>query len=243
MSSDPTELLDAFRAAALSVTKLYKTSASAQAKSRADGYHECLEDILAFLDREGIGASEGEAGRIRKWATERLEGRDSLLESEDEVEKAEVASPPHTQRSSSAPQPSVPQIEVQMKDVVPPAAPTTQPPAVQIPIEETEIVVPTQDTFNFQSSLAYPHDAYMNLANLDLSDSQAHTMPNRPPASSTTPRNIRGRNARVASRAANLGRGAGQKRKVNLAEIFDLSSLGHGSGKDVFGGGKRSRFA
>ncbi|KAK0707573.1 hypothetical protein B0H67DRAFT_495189 [Lasiosphaeris hirsuta] len=241
MSSDPTELLDAFRAAALSVTKLYKTSASAQAKSRADGYHECLEDILAFLDREGIGASESEAGRIRKWATERLEGRDSLLESEDEAEKAEVASP-HTQRSNSAPQPA-PQPEVQMKDTVPPAVPVTQPPTIQIPIEDTEIVVPTQDTFNFQSSSPYPHDAYMNLANLDLSDSQTHTTSNRPPGSSTTPRNMRGRSARVASRAANLGRGAGQKRKVNLAEIFDLSSLGHGSGKDVFGGGKRSRFA
>lgn len=239
MSGEP-ELLDAFRAAALSVTKLYKISASTQAKSRADGYHDCLEDLLTFLDREGLGAADGEGYKIRRWAMERIEGRDAIsqtLESEDEVEKPEAQSP-QAHRSSSAPQPATTmRAEVLMKDPEPPAVSAVQQSSPEV--EEAEIVVPSQETFTFQSPLPYPQDAYMSLANLDLSDSQVQNSTNRPVAPSAAPRNMRNRNARTGSRSS-LGRGAGQKRKVNLAEIFDLGSLGNG--KDVFGsGGKRSR--
>jgi hypothetical protein len=238
MSGEP-ELLDAFKAAALSVTKLYKISASAQEKSRIDGYHDCLGDLLAFLDKEGLGIADGEASRIRRWVSERMEGRDSVsqtLESDEETEKPEMASP-QAHRSSSAPTPSVNRSEVQMKDPVPhPMAPPT-------PITtmgDTEIAVPSQDNFTFQSSVPYPQDAYMNLANLDLSDSQVHNPnANRTTTNAGTTRTTRGRPPRTGPRAS-IGRGAGQKRKVNLAEIFDLGSLGNG--KDVFGSGnKRSR--
>ena len=240
MNGEP-ELLDAFKAAALSVTKLYKISASSQAKSRVDGYHDCLEDLLAFLDKEGLGTTDGEASRIRRWASERLDGRDSIsqsLESEDETEKPEVASP-QAHRSNSAPTPSVNRSEVQMKDPAPPLAPPAH--STLHAIEETEITVPTQDTFTFQSSVPYPQDTYMSLANLDLSDSQTHTPTSRQTTTSAAPpRTTRGRVARTGPRTS-IGRGAGQKRKgVNLAEIFDLGSLGNG--KDVFGSGnKRSR--
>ncbi|KKF94944.1 hypothetical protein CFO_g2723 [Ceratocystis platani] len=130
MSVDsPEQLLDAFRAAALSVTKLYKTSASAQNKARLDGYQDCLEDLLAFLDRENIGLG------------------DALSDST--------------------------------------ATPTSRPP--------------------LRSRLA---------------------------ASNST------RN----SQSRHLGRGSGQKRKLNIAEIFDFGDLGNG--KDMFGSGpKRNRHA
>ncbi|KAK0644523.1 hypothetical protein B0T16DRAFT_460568 [Cercophora newfieldiana] len=239
MSGEP-ELLDAFKAAALSVTKLYKISAQSQEKSRIDGYHDCLGDLLSFLDKEGLGTTDGEASKIRRWVLERIEGRDSVsqgLESDEETEKPEVASP-QAHRSSSAPTPSVTRNEVQMKDTAPQAVLVPQPPISTM--AETEIVVPTQDTFTFQSSVPYPQDAYMSLANLDLSDPQTHTpSTTRSTTNTATPRTARGRVARTGPRTTG-GRGAGQKRKVNLAEIFDIGSLGNG--KDVFGSGtKRSR--
>lgn len=242
MSSESNELLDAFKAAALSVTKLYKTSASAQAKSRADGYQDCLEDILSFLDRGNIGLHNGEGHRIRKWVTDRVEGRDTTsppLESDEEVEKAE---PPvsSTQLQRSAPvvtqRPSE-RNEDHMRDSSAPPVLTTVPRSSSPVVEEVDIVVPSQENFTFQSSHPYPQDAALRLANLDLSDSQTIS----PSNNRTTPRNGRARITRPGPRA--LGRGAGQKRKVNLAEIFDLGSLDYGNGgKDMFGGwGKRSR--
>ncbi|WYZ41885.1 hypothetical protein EsH8_V_000780 [Colletotrichum jinshuiense] len=246
-NDSPEQLLDAFKAAALSVTKLYKTSAAAQSKSRMEGYQDCLDDLLSFLDKERIGLGDGDGWRVRSWATERLDGRDTgsqNAESDDEAEKAETASSPELNRTNSGAQLSAMRGESQMRtDSTPPIVPQT--------VEEEEesepvsITVPTADSFTFQSSHPWPpqppqQDAYLNLANLDLSDSRTHdTSTNANPASRTTkprhPANI----PRSASRqGANLGRGAGSKRKINFAEIFDLSSLD----KNMFGGGpKRSR--
>jgi hypothetical protein len=249
MSSESTEqLLDAFKAAALSVTKLYKTSAAAQAKARADGYQDCLDDLLSFLDKENIGLSDGEGWRIRRWATERLEGRDAIsqaMESDDEVEKPERLSSPEIHRSSSATHlPAVAtRDEVNMRDSAPPAMePVVEVAEEQPQPKQPEFVVPTQDTFTFQASHAYPsQDAHLNLDNLNLSDN-THTTSNN--TTTSAPRTIRrhGNAPRSGSRTGNhLGRGAGQKRRLNLGEIFDLGSLGYG--KDPFGtnGPKRSR--
>ncbi|OIW29163.1 hypothetical protein CONLIGDRAFT_633328 [Coniochaeta ligniaria NRRL 30616] len=249
-SESPEQLLDAFKAAALSVTKLYKTSAAAQAKARADGYQDCLDDILSFLDKENIGLSDGEGWRIRRWATERLEGRDAVsqaMESDDEAEKAEPMSSPEIHRSSSATRlsPAVTRDEVNMRDSAPPAMEAVVEVVEEQPQQQKqpEFVVPTQDTFTFQASHAYPNhqESYLNLDNLNLSDT--HTTSNT--TATSMPRSIRrhGNPPRSSSRnAANhLGRGAGQKRRLNLGEIFDLGSLGYG--KDPFGsnGPKRSR--
>lgn len=248
MNSESTEqLLDAFKAAALSVTKLYKTSASAQAKARTDGYQDCLDDILSFLDKENIGLSDGEGWRIRRWATERLEGRESVpTESDDEAEKAEPVSSPEIHRSSSVTNlsPAVSRSEVSMRDSAPPAMEPV-PEVVEAPqpqqYQQPEFVVPTQDQFTFQAPHAYPHqDSYLNLDNLNLSDT--HSTSNTTTAPLTRPMRRHGNPPRSGSRAAShLGRGAGQKRRLNLGEIFDLGSLGYG--KDPFGnnGPKRSR--
>lgn len=244
MSLDGNELLDAFKAAALSVTKLYKTSAKAQAKSRADGYQDCLEDVLAFLDREHLGLHNDEAQRIRKWVTDRIEGRDATsppLESDDEADRSDapVSSSPQMQRAVPAAAPRQrDKSEGQFRDAsAPPILAVPVPPSPAV--EEVDIVVPSQDTFNFQASHPYPHDEAMRLANLNLSDAQTIS-----PSSTArpTPRSVRNRNGRPGARTS-LGRGAGQKRKVNLDEIFDLGSLEYGNGKDMFGGGgKRGRF-
>ncbi|KAM0335875.1 hypothetical protein ACHAQA_000925 [Verticillium albo-atrum] len=246
-NDSPEQLLDAFKAAALSVTKLYKTSAASQAKARLDGYQDCLDDLLAFLDKENLGVGDGEGWRVRKWATERLDGRESpsqTAESEDEAEKAETASSPELTRTASGNPLST------MREDTPHAQTGSAPPtASPAPVETTHMTVPSQDTFTFQSSHPYPQDAYLNIANLDLSDSRSHdSLP--PHAASTTsavPTNRAARlrhtgvGSRLSARSGNqLGRGAGSKRKINLGEIFDLGSLGHD--KNMFGGGgKRSR--
>lgn len=246
-NDSPEQLLDAFKAAALSVTKLYKTSAASQSKARLDGYQDCLDDLLAFLDKENIGVDDGEGWRIRKWATERLDGRESpsqTAESEDEVDKVETASSPELARTNSPAH--APAVRDDSNPTRTDSAPPTSIPVVE---EPTPVVVPSLDAFTFQSSHAYPsQDAYMNIANLDLSDS-SRTHDSHPAANTAAARSVRSRHPangpRHGSRPANqLGRGAGSKRKINFAEIFDLSSLGND--KNMFGGGpggKRSRHA
>ncbi|KAF5554384.1 hypothetical protein FMEXI_2026 [Fusarium mexicanum] len=223
----PEQLLDVFKAAALSVTKLYKISAAGQSKARADGYQDCLDDLLQFLDKEGMGLGDGEGWKIRKWATERLDGRESSslnTESEDEVDKAETASSPELTRTAIPPHPA--------NQVRTDSAPPSIPPVAEQP---TSIVVPSQDNFTFQSSHPYP-----NIATLDLSDSRSHDdvpAPTRP-----TKTRLAGGPSRSYPRGpGHLVQRAGSKRKLNFEEIFDLGSL---SGKDPFEkGGKRGRHA
>ncbi|OTA89196.1 hypothetical protein M434DRAFT_398711 [Hypoxylon sp. CO27-5] len=242
----PEQILDAFKAAALSVTKLYKTSAAAQAKARVDGYQDCLDDLLSFLDKNNIGLGDGEGWQIRKWATERLDGRDTTQESEDEVEKTDPASSPEIHRSGSQAQLSTMRNEAPMhQDSVQVSA---HPVANITPTEEhTMITVPTQDNFTFRSSHPYPQaqEPYPNLENLDLSDSTRTNDSSTSQGSSTVPiaHPTRLRNKQRGPRPKptnHLGRGAGQKRSINFAELFDVGSVAFG--KDVFGrDGKRSR--
>ncbi len=92
VESSHEELLDVFKAAALSVTKLYKTSTTVQSKARVDGYQDCLEDLLALLDKGDV-----DLRTVRRWALERLDGREPILptiESEDEVDKTDGGSTP-----------------------------------------------------------------------------------------------------------------------------------------------------
>ncbi|KAM0278915.1 hypothetical protein ACHAQH_004882 [Verticillium albo-atrum] len=247
-NDSPEQLLDAFKAAALSVTKLYKTSAASQTKARVDGYQDCLDDLLAFLDKGNLGVGDGEGWRVRKWATERLDGRESpsqTAESEDEDQKPETTSSPELTRTAGGnPQSTMREDNHTQTD----SAPSTASPA-PAPADTTHIAVPSQDMFTFQSSHPYPQDAYLNIASLDLSDSRSHdSLPSHVTSSTnTTPTNRASRlrhagvGSRLGARQGNqLGRGAGSKRKINLGEIFDLGSLGHD--KNMFGGGsKRSR--
>ncbi|PHH72713.1 hypothetical protein CDD83_4886 [Cordyceps sp. RAO-2017] len=222
--NEPSEqLLDVFKAAALSVTKLYKTSALAESRARAEGYQECLENLLIFLDRENLGLRDGEGWKVRAWATERLDGRDVALqvtESEDEIDRSDRTTSPEVARTSAEPQAPVQR---------PSESPV--PSLTVVPEEPTRIVVPTQDTFTFQSAHPYP-----NIATLDLSDSR-HEGPSL--QSSRGPKGRMG--PKSGSRTSgHLGRGAGAKRRWDFDDFFG----GCLNGKDPFGnGGKRSRHA
>ncbi|KAL6896045.1 hypothetical protein HDV57DRAFT_35848 [Trichoderma longibrachiatum] len=225
----PEQLLDVFKAAALSVTKLYKTSAKAEARARADGYQECLDELLMFLDKENIGLDDGEGWRIRRWATERLDGRDAgqqSAESEDEVDKGERNASPEIARASTEPIISSP-IQIQTRTVSPPAAvPVHVSPMSE---EPTHFVVPTQEAFTF-------HSSYPNIATLDLSDQRPQEPSSFAPSFSSK---FGGSSSRGGPRSSpHLGRGAGTKRRMDFDDFFG-GCLG---GKDPVGNGsKRSR--
>ncbi|PQE26352.1 adaptor complexes medium subunit family protein [Rutstroemia sp. NJR-2017a BBW] len=242
-SEPPEELLSAFKATALSVTKLYKTAAANQVRARAEGYQDALDELLSFLDKENIGLSDGEGWRIRRWATERLDGRDSSShnDSDDEVpEKPERPSSPLTSRTQSStnlptttvrPTRTASPVRVEQAPPQPPAAVTPSPESATNP------TLP-QSAFTFRSSHSYPQDTDILLSDLDLSDkdrSQSHSRAN-----------VRHNNhaSRLNARPSNsIGRGAGQKRKINFGEFFDIGNLGHGRDRDTTGGGgKRGRF-
>lgn len=251
----PEQMLDVFRTAALSVTKLYKSSITAQAKARSDGYQECLDDLLQFLDKEHLGLDDGEGWKIRAWANERLDTTDTspqIIESDDDAEKPEAMPSPQIQRPTSTstahPPTSAPRVETQAQTE--PETPIVQ----EITVDEPEVAVPTQETFDFRSSHPYPQDAPspLNLANLRLSDGRGHdhsmsSSNSAPPSISVSRHSARatrhgGSGGRNGPRAATrLGHGAGTKRKDNWGEFFDLGSLG--PSKDGFGGSgaKRSR--
>lgn len=229
-TESPEQLLDVFKAAALSVTKLYKTSALAEAKARTDGYQECLDDLLAFLDKENIGLSDGEGWRIRRWATERLDGREATYqgtESEEEPEKIDPTPAPAPAVDVVRTSASTPQQFTQTRAE---SAPVTSSPADDAP---THFIVPSQENFTFQSSHQYP-----NIATLDLSDSRPHDSSSTPRGNKSRPNGL---NTRPGARSStHLGRGAGNKRKMDFNELFG-GCLG---GKDPFGSGsKRSRHA
>jgi hypothetical protein len=246
MSEPAEDILGDFRQAALSVTRLYKSAAAASLKARSEGYQECLDDLLAFLDKEQIGLGGGEGWKIRQWATERLDGRDSVaqtVESEDEVDKPSPASLPELHQKDGNQQLSAMQADVPVRTDS--APPPTLPP--QQDEELPDPVVPTQETFNFRSNIQMPYDSNLPLlANLDLTDRRPNDSSPRANNQITIQPSRRRHSVRPGSRSsAQLGRGAGAKRKLlmnmpNIPDLFDLASLGHD--KDIFSSrNKRSR--
>ncbi|KAK6843581.1 hypothetical protein PG990_004539 [Apiospora arundinis] len=247
----PEQLMDAFKTAALSVTKLYKTSAAAQTKARSDGYQDCLEDLLAYLEKQNIGLNDGEGRQIRLWVNERYEGRDGpsqSAESEDEVEnmKTDAAPASDLHRSSSnanlpAPQQTQQQQHPEIRTNSAPPASTSDlisqkiAGSVHAPAPPAHFMVPTQDNFTFTSSMPYPSESDLNIANLDLSDNRSTDPANH----HLTKQDFRSKPSRSGARpkAGHVTTKTTGKRKINLAELFDV-------GKDMFGGnggGKRSR--
>lgn len=218
----PDQLIDVFKAAALSVTKLYKHSVASETRARQDGYQDCLEELLAFIDKEGTAVGDSRILKIKKWALDRRDGREAALtsESEDEIDKPESNPLADTANATVSCSPE----------------PTARPQEDSPPIEvvtttrssSPHFVVPSQD-FTFQSDHQYP-----NIATLDLSDTRTHGGTGH-----TQQRSSRNRGNRTTLRSNHLGRGAGAKRRMDFDDFFG-GCLG---GKDPFGngGGKRSR--
>ncbi len=255
-TNTPSEhLLQAFKDAALSVTKLYKTAAADQVSTRAEGFQDCLEDLLTFMDREDIGLNDGEGWKIRQWATQRLDGQRERNLSDDEEMNSdkERASSPVAQRKSAAtvdssPMRAEPVQQVAQQQEVPEIVEEEQTPpasqAMQFPGH------PPTGNFSFKSDVAYPQEvemedggeAVVNSSLVNAMSNPAVTFARTANRSGNRPRNIRHSSRTVTAknvrRAQEQDGGAGQKRKINFGEFFDI-----GDSLNPFGGGgKRSRF-
>lgn len=256
----PEKLLQAFKAAALSVTNLYKTAASDEFQARSQGYQDALDSLLAFLDKESLGLGDGEGWKVRRWATERLEGSPAATggsDSDDErgetTKRTRSLSPPLEQKPSPEP----------------PEAQTSSLPASPVRIEstlstvtlsdpETSVLAAGPEIFTFRSSRQYPQDVEMQAdsVNVNLSESESQFHGNGTSIVSAIRREGISRSSRTYHRGTNhshrpntrsttsarsLGSGAGSKRRIAFNEYFDLGSLGEG--RDCPGGGnKRGRF-
>ena len=265
---DHPALLADFKAAALSVTNLYKTAAASQDKARAAGYQDAIEDLLSFLDREELGLMDGEGWRVRQWATERLSedagGMAKKAESEDDVDEdtkvEDRSSSPEVQRKAQ-PVPTMAMSSSELTEDNPRRSAQSEPPPDQIP---------TIDNFTFRSNHAYPtnHDREkMDLDSAAIITSSTPSTPHATSSETTTPASVRvmarsnrrahtnhnrqrganNSNLNGATINLNLGAGTGSKRKLPYSDFFDISGINfEGSdrtdGSSGRGGGKRGRF-
>jgi len=266
---DPPELLSDFKAAALSVTNLYKTSAAHQEKARGLGYQDALEDLLAFLDAQNLGLMDGEGWRVRQWATQKLTDDGGLRQggSDGDDEAEEQARDVSTRAASRSSSPEVgrkvPPMPTASSELQEDERSTARRhTASEPPLQQQQ--VPSSDNFTFRSSHAYPtnHDRD---GSMDLD--AASTAPGTPSSMSTTTpdttsvrihsRPTRGsrhnrRNAAASTNNnnnsainLNLGSGAGSKRKIPYPDFFDISGMNFDQqgGRDNGSGrgGKRGR--
>ena len=257
----PEQLLQAFKTAALSVTNLYKTAATDQARARQSGYQDALDDLLAFLDKQNIGLGDGEGWTVRQWATERLDGSPPAHNGSDsddergETEKRARSSSPVVHRKSSRETLQNSQAARSVSTTRPESTPLGPP----LTAQQQSNVFLRPEAFTFRSSHPYPQDIDMQVSDAGASSTTAQ--PELPPQSQTNtttpsvrvdvvPRGPRTphrhghstrHNTRSSTATRSLGLGAGSKRRIPFGDFFDLGSLG--DGKDGFGGGgKRGRF-
>lgn len=241
-SQPPEQLLQSFKAAALSVTNLYKSAVTDQAQAKQSGYQEALEDLIHFLDRKNLGLGDGEGWQVRQWATERLDGAPAASESDDDDKPARAPSPivtrkeqqEHDQpRQNSEPTSSRP--EHTSTEPQPPAnreqLDTSQP---------TSDIFPKTPVFTFTAGPAYHQEVDMQTSdNLPLApaspDEAAGVGISMVPRNARTSGRLNNSNRRTSATGATLG----SKRKLQLPDFFDLSGL---NGREFFGGGKRGRF-
>lgn len=240
----PEQLLQSFKAAALSVTNLYKNAVFEQAQARQAGYQEAIEDLLHFLDRENLGLGDGEGWKVRQWATERCDGTASQSSDEDErsdIDKRDRSATPATARkepSTSEPPSRMP----------PTSAPTTN----TAPRSETASPAPQpQDTsfggstvFTFTAGPTFPQCEDMDVQSAD--NAAPASQDGAPVSVSVLPRNRQQHRHNNFSRQSPRSTtrespaSVGSKRKFTFPDFFDLS--GFPNGRDAFGGGKRGRF-
>lgn len=261
-----TDLLSDFKAAALSVTNLYKTAAKSQDRARAAGYQDALDDLLTFLDKESLGLMDGEGWRVRQWATERLDGDGSTLRqgatgtnstmAEDEDDGSTTKDDDKEEERSSSPE-----VQRRPRAVATVSSDLTEEDSqhrrvVSEPPQPVPAPAPMQSDFTFQSSHAYPtsnHDRdSTNSMELDTSTTPLPSISSSTPSSTETVRivsrpqrskqhNGRRNDSRIPTLNFNLGSGAGNKRKMPYQDFFDISNINTDNNDRKDGGGGNGR--
>lgn len=259
------QLLSDFKAAALSVTNLYKTATAENSHAREAGYQDALDDLLAFLDKENMGLMDGEGWRVRRWATERLDDAPKASEDEDEVIKDEVvetrSSSPEVQRKPVVPTAAsdLAEEEQQRRASEPPQhAPHQQHTSAAPDARSTSVAVPALDDFSFRSTESYPTNHNReDTQTMDVDNNTSNSTVRIASKPSSKPRHNTNSRTRDSNRTSNgptfnfnLGSGAGNKRKMPYPDFFDISSLNadnndnnrkDGNGNGGGRGGKRGR--
>jgi len=257
----PGDILSAFKAAALSVTTLYKTAANDQTHARAAGYQDALEDLLTFLDKEDLGLGDGEGWRVRRWATERRDGSHTGKTDSDDDEYDVQEEEKHNTRQQQRIRSRSP--EMSKEEPASAQVDSHEQHSQRQPQAQTQSSNPT---FVFQSSHPFPtnHNREMNM-DAD-STSSSHDEPinhnttttnnsNNTTSTTTSDNPIRveyharptrtSRSNRTSNNRQTAARGppgttAGAKRKIPFGDFFDISGLSFDPRKDDFDrGGKR----
>lgn len=251
----PEQLIQSFKSAALSVTNLYKTAAADQKQAREAGYQDALDNLLAFLDKGNLGLDDGEGWKVRKWATERLDGSpvahtgsDSDDDRGEIVKRARSSSPPRTTPQDVEQTRQASRSTSPVRIVSAPVVPTVASQQQNNPVQAHEV-------FSFQSTHPYPQDIDMQVPDAGNTAPQTDQPPHgqmgppspavrlevHPRGSRTTHRSTRHNNRSVGN-TRSLGSGAGSKRNFRAGDYFDLGNLGDGKDSQG-GGGKRGRFS
>ena len=266
--SRPTgELLSAFKAAALSVTQLYKTAASAEDEkdkiSQAVGYQDALDDLLDYLDQENLGLGDGEGWRVREWATQRHAAIANIgnKESEDASEPVERTEHMEEDKRARSESPTNTAKETRLDSdnqyqghgadrphSLPPSQHADE--ALQHRPSATNASPAQAEVFHFRSPISLPMDPSMEVSTRTTSAPVRVEVIPRQSKSHAHGRYRHG--SRDSKSHSSLGHSAGAKRKIIMDDFFDLSGI-NGSYKDLNGNGgagsgsgnpsKKGRFA
>lgn len=238
------QLLQSFKAAALSVTQLYKNAVCEQAQARSAGYQEAIEDLLHFLDRENLGLGDGEGWKVRQWATEKCDGTASQMTDEDDRVDSEKldrsAMPSATRKEAPAHEPTSRHQAASTPASVP--RPETTAPTPQA--QDTNAGSPPMFTFTAGPTFPLCQELDMDMQSLDNSVSPSQDgapvsvslMPRTPRQSHRHNHNHSCPNVRPPPRETPASMGS--KRKFTFGDFFDVSD----PRDNIFGGGKRGRF-
>ena len=238
------ELLQVFKAAALSVTQLYKTAAAEEDESVRDAHHsgyiDALSDVLGFLDERNLGLGDGEGWQVREWATQRHQSLSNHSTGQVE-ENIQVTHQEEEQRGRSA----SPTLQHKTSPRYQSASVQTDP----IPPASQEVATSTSpihssDTFHFQSQVIMPSQQDMDMGSASQRSPPSVRLELLPRSKSSSYRSVhhaRGSDRPNSVSLGSLGHGAGSKRKLPLHEFFE--AIGPGMHKEGPGSGKRGRFS
>lgn len=241
----PEQLLQAFKAAALSVTNLYKSAASDQAQARQAGYQEAIEDLLHFLDRENLGLGDGEGWKVRQWATERAEGTPATFDSDDDDKQTRSTPPAMLRKEQRDKLQQDSPSSLQAESASETHAPTNHEQPTAMPTDDSS--TPAKPSiFTFSAGPQFPsmspemdtqipdHMPMNSTSSIDTSSVGISVLPRNPWSAN------RHNNSARRSSTRDSGGSLSNKRRLQFPDFFDVSGL---NGRDLFGGGKRGRFA
>ncbi|KAJ5868645.1 hypothetical protein N7534_003198 [Penicillium rubens] len=208
----PEQLLQQFKAAALSVTNLYKNAVCEQAQARSLGYQEAIEDLLHFLDRENLGLGDGEGWKL-------------LLAKKNPTPEPIARQPPTSAPvPASKPESTTPSTQLhETPSFATPAVFTFSAGPTYPQCQELDMDVQSSDNSSATMQDGAPVSVSVMPRNRPHHRHNNHPRSNARPSPRESPASI------------------GSKRKFTFPDFFDLSGLNNGRDASG-GGGKRGRF-